>query len=55
MGGITRGGTTRVGQAVTGSLTGAVFPECTAAIEAPLDLQLVSADEPKESVSLKHK
>lgn len=35
MGRITHGGTTRVGQAVTASLTGADFPECTAAIKAP--------------------
>lgn len=35
MGRITHGGTTRAGQAVTASLTGADFPQCTAAIKAP--------------------
>lgn len=35
MGRITHGGTTRAGQAVTASLTGADFPECTAAMKAP--------------------
>lgn len=40
--------TTGVGQAVAGPLTGAAFPECTAAPPKPAELQLLPADEPNE-------